>query len=279
MLLAETGDANEPDSGPIGGVSAIIFWLAWPKKEYLPDIKRRSWGDLDYIGSFLLVAASVLIVFSFQNAGSDSQQWNQAVFIAPLVIGILGLFALFAWEYFQERRWRGKKAAAFPLGLLQNHVYVAAFLNTMFTGFPYFLSIYTFPIRFQVVNGKSALQAGLMLLPMLVGTAVGSGLSGAISSKKNRIFETLLVASALMIIGCALETTASDSEQLEPKVLGFLTFIGFGFGLSASSSTMLAILESPIRDHGKFNASRTLIAFSANTSQHQHRASSPRPAS
>lgn len=243
--------ADKDNSGPIGGVSAIVFWLTWPKKEFLPDLKRRSWKDLDYLGSFLLIAASVLIVFSFQNAGVDAQQWSQAVFIAPLILGIFSLFSLLAWEYFIERRWHGEKAAAFPLCLLRNHVYTAGILNTMFTGFPYFICIYTFPIRFQVVNGKSALEAGLMLLPMLVGTAVGSSLSGVISAKNNRIFETLVASCSLMIMGVALETTASDSRDIEPKVLGFLAFIGFGFGLAASSSTMLASLESPIREHGE----------------------------
>lgn len=245
MLLSQN------NSGPIGGVSVIIFWLTWPKAEYLPAFKRRSWSDLDYLGSLLLIAASVLTVFSFQNAGVDADQWNQAVFIAPLIFGVLCLIALFAWESFIERRWNGKKAAAFPLGLLRNRVYSAGIMNTMFMGFPYFVAIYSFPIRFQIVNGKSALQAGLMLLPMLAGTALGSWLGGAVSSKKNRIFETLCVACVLMMIGCALETTASDSANVEAKVLGFLTFIGFGFGLSAAASTMLANLESPVRDHGE----------------------------
>lgn len=193
-----------------------------------------------------------MIVFTFQNAGTDAhQQWGQAIFIAPLVLAVLCFFALFAWEYFIERKWHGKKAAAFPLELLRNHVYAAAILNTMFTGFPYFISIYAFPIRFQVVNGKSALDAGLMLLPMLAATAMGSTLGGAVSGKKNRIFETLVVAALFMIIGCAIGTTISDSPTVEPRVYASLAFTGIGFGLSASSSTMLAGLEAPAREHGK----------------------------
>lgn len=86
---------------------------------------------------------------------------------------------------------------------------------------------------------------------MLGGVAFGSSMGGAISGKKNRIFETLVAASILIMMGCALETTVSDSGKLEPKVLGFLVFIGFGFGLSASSSTMMTVLEASIQDHGK----------------------------
>ena len=86
---------------------------------------------------------------------------------------------------------------------------------------------------------------------MLGGVAIGSSMGGAVSGKKNRIFETLVAATILVMIGCALETTVSDSLKLEPKVLGFLVFIGFGFGLSASASTMMTAIEAPIQDHGK----------------------------
>lgn len=41
-------------SGPIGGVSLLVFLLAWPKKEHLPSLERRAWKDVDFVGAFLL---------------------------------------------------------------------------------------------------------------------------------------------------------------------------------------------------------------------------------
>jgi hypothetical protein len=124
----------------------------------------------------------------------------------------------------------------------------------MLTGFPYLLSIYAFPVRFQVVYGRSALQAGLMLLPMLAASAVGTVVAGAVNGgqKSQRFFETLLVACALMMLGCGLECTAGDGAVVEAKVLGFLVFVGLGFGLSAAGSTMLAGAEAPVFEHGGF---------------------------
>ena len=152
-------------SGPIGAISMALFWVTWPKKEHLPNIERRSWKDLDFVGSLLVIAASVLVVFAFQNAGTNigEEPWTQATFIAPVVAGTLCWIALFAWEAFFERRWKDKMAA-FPLRLLRNHVYASGVLNTMFLGFPYMTTIYSVPLRLQVVNGKSPLNAGIMLL-------------------------------------------------------------------------------------------------------------------
>ncbi|KAB5540429.1 hypothetical protein GE09DRAFT_1004881, partial [Coniochaeta sp. 2T2.1] len=74
-------------NGPIGAVSAVAFFLSWPKKEYLPNIERRKWKALDYLGSFLLIAASTLVCFAFQNGAMNTLQWGQAVFIAPIFFG------------------------------------------------------------------------------------------------------------------------------------------------------------------------------------------------
>ncbi len=228
-----------------------IFFFTWPKAEHLPTIEQHSWRSLDFVGSFLVVAASVLVTFSFQNAGSDVDQWRQAIFLAPLIVGIFCWAALLLWEWVVERLWRDRVLAAFPMRLLRNRVYVAAMLNTLFLGFPFLMMVYAFPLRLQVVNGQSPLMAGVMLLPMLGGVSIGSLLAGVASREKNRIFETLVLASSLMLLGVGLETTLSDSFVLEAKALGFLPLIGFGFGLSASSSTMAATFESPISEHGE----------------------------
>ncbi|KAL0933056.1 major facilitator superfamily transporter [Colletotrichum truncatum] len=236
-------------NGPVGLVSMVVFYLTWPQAEHLPTLQRRSWKELDFVGSCLLIAASVLVVFSFQNAGSDGNKWQQADFVVPITVGTACFLALLGWEVLVARVWEKRIMAAIPIRLLRNHVYVAAMFNTMFLGFPYLLVVYSFPIRMQVVNSKSALLAGILLLPMLGSVALGSTLGGLMSKSRNFLFETMFVASCFMTLGCGLLTTLSLSTELEPKALGFLTLVGFGFGLSATSSTILATTESNILDH------------------------------
>ncbi|KAI1823589.1 major facilitator superfamily transporter [Xylaria intraflava] len=236
-------------NGPIGGMSLILFLMMWPKPQYLPSLERRSWTELDCIGSALLVTATVLVVFPFQSAGIKTDQWDQAIFLAPLIVGLTAFVGVLAWSFFLDRRWGDKVAAALPMNLLRNRVYTSAVLNTMFLGFPYILTIYAFPLRCQIVNGKDALIAGVMLLPMLGSSAIGSGISGKVNVEKDRSCETLVIATSLVLLGCGLLTTVSGSVHLEPKAFGFLVFVGLGFGLSVSTSTLLAVSESSIRDH------------------------------
>ncbi|AEO66767.1 uncharacterized protein THITE_2115146 [Thermothielavioides terrestris NRRL 8126] len=248
-------------SGPIGGFSLLVFLLAWPDKKYLPSLERRSWKDVDFVGAFLLIASVVLIVFPFQNATNTptttaTSPWATATFLAPLLTGLLSLGLLALWQAALaprlHKQHNARLALALPPALLRNRVYAAAALHTLLTGFPYLLCVFAFPVRFQVVYGRSALQAGLMLLPMLAGTAVGTVLAGAVNGGRGKVrfLETLLVAAALMLLGCGLETTAEVGDgAVEPRVLGFLVFVGLGFGLSAAGGTMLAGAEAPVWEH------------------------------
>ncbi|RFN46595.1 hypothetical protein FIE12Z_9171 [Fusarium flagelliforme] len=233
-ILTHYSSWRRKSSGPIGFVSLAIFVIAWPKAEYLPSQQKRAWKELDLLGSLLAIAAAVLIVFSFQNAGTEpsNQGWNTAMFIAPLICGLFACGLLVSWQIFIQHRW----------------VYSTAVINTLLNGFPYLLLIYAIPLRFQVVSGKSALVAGVMLLPMLGSSAIGSIVAGKINNTKNYTFESLLIGSCFMTLGCGLLVSLSHESE-DAKLLGYMTFCGLGFGLTVASSTMLSMVEVPIRDY------------------------------
>ncbi|KAF5600746.1 multidrug resistance 3 [Fusarium pseudoanthophilum] len=237
-------------NGPVGFVSLVIFILTWPRSEYLPSQERRGWKELDFLGSLLVIASAVLVVFSFQNAGTERSNdgWKTSIFIAPLICGLFACGLLIAWQIVIQRQWHDRFAPAFPINIFRNRIYSTAVANTLLNGFPYLLLIYAIPLRFQVVSGKSALISGVMLLPMLGTAAIGSLLAGKINATKNYTFESLVLGSSVMTIGCGLLTSLSH-EPNDAKLLGYMTFCGLGFGLTVASSTMLSTVEVPIRDY------------------------------
>jgi MFS family permease len=130
---------------------------------------------------------------------------------------------------------------------------MSAVISTMLMGFPYFLIIYSLPIRFQVVNGRSALASGVALLPMLGSSAIGSTLAGIISGKKNNTFPVMITGAALMLIGTVTLSTLENTHHVEAKTYGFQVFVGLGFGLTIGTSSLMANLEAEIRDGGEFS--------------------------
>jgi hypothetical protein len=256
-------------SGPIGVVSLAIFLLSWPKPEDMPYVRVRSWKSFDYFGTLLIIAAAVLVVYAFQNAGESFYEvWNTAIFIAPLAAGVICWAGVFVWSYMLDKGVFGKGfAPAFPFRLLRNRHYSAAAISTLLMGYPFLLLIFSFPMRAQVVSGKSALVSGLMLLPMLGTSALASAISGVVNSKKNFLFETMATGASLMVLGCGLLTTVHGSED-DSKAMGFLAFTGLGFGLATASATMLVSFEAPLADAGKFASCRN---YNINTDATQPR--------
>ncbi|KAH7357280.1 MFS multidrug transporter-like protein [Rhexocercosporidium sp. MPI-PUGE-AT-0058] len=235
-------------NAPIGIIPLLVFIIAWPKPDKIPPVRLRPLKDLDFFGAILVIAASVLLVFSFQQAGLNSNSWSHALFIAPLVIGILLWVVLFGWEVLVAKKWEASIATMFPLRLLKRRVFMGHFLTTLLVGFPYFMVIFALPLRLQVVNGKSQLVSGVALLPMLAAVAITSSIGGMVNSKRDLIWSTLLTGSLFMVIGCACLSTLGDVPEIEAKMYGFQIFVGLGFGLMVSTVSLGASLECELRD-------------------------------
>ncbi|PTB47766.1 hypothetical protein M431DRAFT_101588 [Trichoderma harzianum CBS 226.95] len=224
-------------NGPIGFVSLIVFFISWPSRRKIFHTHTTPWKQFDFVGTVLGITASILVVFAFQNAGeSEPKTWRRPIFIAPLVVGLACWLALFAWGFAIEKWFAQSIAPVFPIELLRNRRYARSMLTTFLLGYPYLLLIFLFPIRMQVVSGKSPLLAGLTLLPMLGTAAIGSMVSGKVNAVKDHLSGTLRCGSWLMGLGFVLLTTVRGPEN-DARALGFLAFVGFGFGLFTAAAT------------------------------------------
>lgn len=135
--------------------------------------------------------------------------------------------------------------------LIKNHVYSLMAASSWCLGFGYLMTLYVFPMRFRVVNGYSALQASVMLLPMLGFSALGSMVAPAFSKKHNVVHWTMAAGGISMTLGAGLSAgNASSTHQFGTTLYAvYAGFVGLGFGLSAAAATTLAIVESPIYEH------------------------------
>jgi hypothetical protein len=230
----------------------------------MPRPQTRPWRQFDFVGTVLGIAASVLVVFAFQNAGeSEPTIWGRAVFIAPVVTGLACWVGVVAWGYAIEKWFAHRIVPVFPIQLFRIQRYARSALTTFLVGYPHLLLIFSFPIRMQIVSGKSPLIAGLMLLPMLGTVAIGSMVSGKINSAKDYLSGTLRCGTWMMALGFVLLPTIKGSED-DAKALGFLAFAGFGFGLFTAAATNVISVDVPTRQKGNISGSLVSLARSAN---------------
>lgn len=114
----------------------------------------------------------------------------------------------------------------------------------MLTGFSFFLVVINLPLRLQIVNNKSPSTAGVGILPLLFASGVGSFTSSFFLRKKNLTFQCLVSAAGLVLLGCGLLTTLSDTVAIEPKCYGFQVILALGVGMTMSAANLLYALPS-----------------------------------
>jgi hypothetical protein len=81
-----------------------------------------SLARLDILGAFLLLAASILLVFGFEEAGAR-YPWGSAAVLSTLIIGGVLLIAFVVWEKIVAAE-RFVQDPVFPLRLLKDRRFV-----------------------------------------------------------------------------------------------------------------------------------------------------------
>lgn len=90
--------------------------------------------------------------------------------------------------------------------------------------------VFQLPLWFQTVRGEVATQAGIGILPMLVGVIVGVLIAGALVALIGYYTPFMLLSSALMPVGVGLLTTIGP-ETGRGALIAYPAIFGLGVGL------------------------------------------------
>ncbi|XXG99476.1 hypothetical protein Hte_005815 [Hypoxylon texense] len=90
------------------------------------------------------------------------------------------------------------------------------------------------PQRFQAVDGESAFQAGIHLLPLLLASPVATAISGQVAGRlKVPPFYTLLFGASMQLLGIGLASSVRFTSG--NAMYGYEVLMGFGFGMGLVS--------------------------------------------
>ncbi|PWW75728.1 putative MFS multidrug transporter [Tuber magnatum] len=233
-----------------GGCGALaLIALVLPSNFPHPKLpERRGLGEvfsksafrrLDWRGTSLSLAASVLLVYALQEAATDFR-WNSAKVISTLTISVLCWVGFALWERVVEQHADGIQEPIFPWRVAKNRAAGGVFLSVFFTGFPFLGAIISLPQRFQIVNGTSAAGAGIRLFPMVLAAPLASWFSAVlITAAKIPAFYVLTVACSLQVVGLALMSTLpTDTMVVANAQYAYEAIMGVGFGLAIPTAIL-----------------------------------------
>ena len=107
---------------PLGGVALATIMVAWPHEKGKKVLAKAALSSIDFLGAFLLLAFSILLVFALVEAGTRAYSWGSAAIIVSLVLSGLSLVAFVAWQEILTRRPTWPVEGIFPLEVVKMRV-------------------------------------------------------------------------------------------------------------------------------------------------------------
>ncbi len=208
---------------PVGAIALGVISVALAKKN--PDHKPK----IDYLGTFLIAAASVCLVL-ITSLGGSTWAWNSA----PIYACGVGAAVLIVLFILVEQR---ASEPVMPLKLFRNPVFTQCSMIGFVVGLVMFGSLSYLPLFMQVVNNDSPTTSGLRLLPLMGGLLVASIGTGQLISRFGRYKIYPIIGTLCMSAGLFLMSRIDDHTT--STVLGWdMVVFGLGIGLTMQVLTI-----------------------------------------
>jgi EmrB/QacA subfamily drug resistance transporter len=177
---------------------------------------------LDLAGAALLAGAtSALILVCIW--GGNRYAWG-----SPETLALLAAFAVFS--ILLVARERRSEDPIVPLDLLRIPTVAIASAALFLTTAAFFAVNVFVPLLLQTTAGASPTQAGLLLVPAMLGITLSTTIAGRLIERSGRYKRFPLIGLALMTIGLVLMAIVS-SHPSRVSVGIVLALFGFGFGM------------------------------------------------
>jgi EmrB/QacA subfamily drug resistance transporter len=227
------------------GILALIITSA---VLHIPKVKREH--KVDYLGALILVLAVCSLLMSVSVYGPENG-WTDSRTILTMFLGIT-LTLLFIWQEFRAVE------PILPMRLFKNHTFSLSSVLGFIIGAGMFGAIVMLPLYLQVVKGNSATEAGLKLIPLMIGIVSMSIFSGKRISLTGKYKIFPIIGTGIMTVGLILMATLNqDTSFFSLSIYAIL----LGGGLGLSMQTILIALQNDVefKDMGIATSSNTFF--------------------
>ena len=230
---------------PIGMIAfALIFF-------FLPTIVSKGAGKrIDYGGATLLTGGlgSLLLALSW---GGTKYAWGSWQIISLFIASFILIVGLIKWESKHED-------PIIPLGIFKNSIFRVSVIMLFLVGIAMFGAIIYLPLFAQIVQGASATNSGIILLPLVFSLALTSIISGQIISRIGK-YKIAAIIGAFTTTGALfwLSTLTADSSNLQMIVR--MIPLGIGIGITMPLFNLVVQNAFPQNMLGVVSASAQLF--------------------
>ena len=218
------------------GIAALVVTAS-----VMPPSVRRKAVRIDWAGTALL-AAGISTLVLLTSWGGTEYAWGSPVIIG-LAVATVGLGVAFVLV---ERR---TEEPAMPMRLFRIRTVVLASGILFIVGIAMFGAVTYLPTLLQIAGGASASNAGLLVVPLMIGLLTSSVLAGQLISRTGRYRIFPIVGTGTATVGMfLLSTLDAGSSRLESSV--YMAILGVGLGMVMPVMVLATQNAAPIEDLG-----------------------------
>lgn len=229
---------------PLGIITIVWCWMLLK----VPHQKRKA--VIDWLGIVLLGTLVTSLVLGATWAGT-TYAWGSWQIIGCALVALATLAALIAWE-------RRFPEPVLPLEIFAHRNFRIAAVMIFAGGAAMFGATLYLPIFQQTVQGATATNSGLLLLPLMAGNLIVSQVAGTIMSRTGRYKIFPILGTLLLSVALGLFATMGVGTPFWLTCV-YMLIAGVGLGCLLQMSTTIAQNSVDLKHMGAASASVNLF--------------------
>lgn len=202
---------------PIAAIAFALIYFNFPT-----IISKGIKTKIDYIGALLLTGGlgSLLLGFTW---GGSKYSWLSGQIISLFIAAIVLLAALVKWEIkFSD--------PIIPMYIFKNSIFRVSIIMVFLIGIAMFGAIIYLPLFAQVVQGASATNSGIILLPLVLSLVVASVASGQIITRTGK-YKILAIIGTFVTTGSLYWLSTLNASSGHTQLIIRMIPLGLGIGI------------------------------------------------
>lgn len=229
---------------PIGVVALFMVFTFLHVPHFAKPQRIDWWGAV----TIMLAVIPILLV---AEQGRE-WGWGSPLTIGLAAVGIAGIVAFISVES------KMKEAALIPLSLFKNSTFSMTIVLGVVMGIGMFGGLISLPLILQIVYGANPTEAGLLMIPMVLGLASASTISGRITSSTGKYKIFMVVGTGITALAYLYLSQITVDWAIWQISIG-MVFMGLGIGQLMQTLTIASQNATPASDIGVATSSVTFF--------------------
>jgi DHA2 family multidrug resistance protein len=230
------------------GIFGVLLGSAWLRPK-----KGHAGARYDPIGLLFSTVGFASVLYA-ASVASD-RGWSAPSVVTWFVVGAVSLviFALVELRFAKE--------ALLDLTLFKNSIFLSAALTGYVSVIALFGAEFLLPLYLQLLRGRTALEAGVLLLPMAVAAALSTPFSGRLFDRIGARPLAVAGFSLLAVNTWQLSKLTADTPMSWIEILLFIRGVALGLTVQTTMLTGLSVvpLKKTARASALINSTRQVV--------------------